>query len=552
MVFVVAQLLDDRTEELRFDLPNNSEFEIVRAEQPAPSATAPERSPRGRLALERDARGTRLLVQHPSISAHHATLELSDEHVVHIQDHESTNGTFARCLGTSGLGSPAREVLLAQHLLVRVLGARDELAAQLENCEDTAEFEAVLSQWLTKLGVLASAADGARVLRHRLARRPGHIEIRLQAGTDNPDLVDEIDRLVARFNRREGAAILGEITAASEKRREAVALARRVAPSQRGVLLLGGTGVGKEGFARLIHAASTSPRARRPFVAVNCGAIPENLMESELFGHEKGAFTGAAGRKYGLFREADGGTLFLDEVENIPLALQPKLLRVLQELRVRPVGGTQELPVDVRIVAATNRNLTQMVEDKTFRDDLYYRLAVITIEIPLEPEDIRAIAWETMASEQPHSQRRIDDDEVDRIAVLAFSNANAFRGGARQLVHTIERYLVLRWDGQEPVDLCWRRALGAPTAPSLAAPSLEKRRFEDVKQAFARALLLRAALDAPTVSSIADRVGTTRQTVDQRLREMGVHLSERERLAALLGEARAILKSAGITLEERP
>ncbi|HEY2915288.1 MAG TPA: sigma-54 dependent transcriptional regulator, partial [Candidatus Angelobacter sp.] len=155
---------------------------------------------------------------------------------------------------------------------------------------------------------------------------------------------------------------------------------RTVAPTASTVLIYGESGTGKELVARAVHACST--RASDPFVSINCGAFPETLLESELFGYVKGAFTGASQNKRGLFEVASGGTIFLDEIGEMSLSMQVKLLRVLQERTIRPVGGTQETPVDVRVIAATNRDLREMIANGTFREDLYYRVSVIPIQVP--------------------------------------------------------------------------------------------------------------------------------------------------------------------------
>jgi two-component system NtrC family response regulator len=182
----------------------------------------------------------------------------------------------------------------------------------------------------------------------------------------------------------EGALLLGTILTASPEMVKVARTIERIAPADISVLLLGASGTGKELLARGLHNASG--RRDKPFVAINCGAIPENLLESELFGHEKGAFTGAVKTTEGKIELAHGGTLFLDEVGDIPLALQVKLLRFLQERIIERIGGRQAIPVDVRVVCATHRNLSNMISEQTFRDDLFYRLAEVTVNIPLLAE----------------------------------------------------------------------------------------------------------------------------------------------------------------------
>jgi two-component system NtrC family response regulator len=178
----------------------------------------------------------------------------------------------------------------------------------------------------------------------------------------------------------DGELLLGTIISASPEMVKVARTIQRVAPTNVSVMLLGASGTGKELLARGLHNASD--RADKPFVAINCGAIPENLLESELFGHEKGAFTGAVKTTEGKIEIANGGTLFLDEVGDIPLPLQVKLLRFLQEREIERIGGRKPIPVDVRVVCATHRNLNKMIADQSFRDDLYYRLAEVTISIP--------------------------------------------------------------------------------------------------------------------------------------------------------------------------
>src|SRR5947208_3591695 len=173
--------------------------------------------------------------------------------------------------------------------------------------------------------------------------------------------------------------VYGELVGNSDSIRKVYTLIEQVAPSTASVLITGESGTGKELVARTIH--KLSPRRDKPFVAINCSAIPESLMESELFGHEKGAFTGAASRRQGCFELANGGTLLLDEIAEMPTLLQAKLLRVLEERSVRRLGSTQEIPIDVRLLAATNKNPQEAVTDGALREDLLYRLNVITIEL---------------------------------------------------------------------------------------------------------------------------------------------------------------------------
>ncbi len=215
----------------------------------------------------------------------------------------------------------------------------------------------------------------------------------------------------------------------------------KLARSQAPVYISGESGSGKELAARLIH--SNSPRCDKAFVAVNCGAIPENLMESEFFGYKKGAFTGAAQDTQGLFQAANGGTLFLDEVADLPLAMQVKLLRAIQEKKVRAVGGTTEEPVDVRIISATHKNLGKMMENGLFRQDLYYRLNVIQLKMPSlreRPEDIPELTvklLQKLCDAQSITVPTLDDSARKLIAKLSFA------GNVRELENMLERALAL-------------------------------------------------------------------------------------------------------------
>jgi DNA-binding NtrC family response regulator len=214
-----------------------------------------------------------------------------------------------------------------------------------------------------------------------------------------------------------------------------------VAGSDATVLLVGESGTGKELVARAIHW--NGPRRSGPFVAVNCAAIPDALLESELFGHEKGAFTGADRKRRGLFAEANAGTLFLDEIADMSLALQAKLLRALQDKTVRPLGGNEEVRLDVRVISATNRDLAARVREGTFRDDLYYRLAVIPMRLPSLRErgdDITLLAQHFLARAAGRAGRRFDGFAPDAMAWLM---KQRWPGNVRQLENVVERAATL-------------------------------------------------------------------------------------------------------------
>jgi two-component system response regulator PilR (NtrC family) len=216
---------------------------------------------------------------------------------------------------------------------------------------------------------------------------------------------------------------------------------RRAAGSKANVLITGESGTGKEVFARALHALSD--RQNKPMLVVNCGAIPGELLESELFGHEKGAFTGAHAKREGLFREAHGGTLFLDEIGELPMSLQVKLLRVLQEKKVRPVGASQEVPVDVRIVAATNRDLEGEVKAGRFRQDLFYRLNVLRIALPSlreRKEDIPLLAEHFRARFASEHGRPFLMFSPEALAALV---RYPFPGNVRELENAVERAVAL-------------------------------------------------------------------------------------------------------------
>ncbi len=242
--------------------------------------------------------------------------------------------------------------------------------------------------------------------------------------------------------------------------------ARLVADSDTSVLIVGDSGTGKEVLARALHDAS--PRGAAPFVAINCGAMPEQLLESELFGHEKGAFTDARQAQKGLFRSAEGGTVFLDEIGDMPQALQVKLLRVLQEREVRPVGGQKQLPVDVRVLSATHRNLGRSIEQGIFREDLYYRLAVVNLKLPAlneRPEDIAPLSrhfLDGIAARERSSKGRAKVYAPGAMEALARAD---WPGNIRQLSNVVEQNVALTRGHVIPVQAV-DKALGEQQAGS--------------------------------------------------------------------------------------
>ena len=226
-----------------------------------------------------------------------------------------------------------------------------------------------------------------------------------------------------------------------------LSVADSVAATPATVLLSGESGVGKEVFARYIHARS--PRYSGPFVAINCAAVPENLLESEFFGHERGAFSGAVKQHQGVFEQANQGTLLLDEVSEMPLDLQAKLLRVLQERKIRRVGGTKDLAVDVRVIATTNRDLLQYVEEGGFRRDLYYRLSVFPLAIPPlrdRPKDIEVLVRHYVST---FAEAFGKDVRGVTAAAMKQLREHPFPGNVRELVNVVQRGIILCGDAKE-------------------------------------------------------------------------------------------------------
>lgn len=258
---------------------------------------------------------------------------------------------------------------------------------------------------------------------------------------DHAALREVLERALQQTRAGQSDDWCADIITRAPEMRTLLEQAYRIAPLDVSILITGGSGTGKELLAKAIHKAST--RRDKPFVAINCGALPENLLESELFGHVKGAFTGAASAHMGLFREADGGTLFLDEIGDMPLPLQVKLLRALQEQQIRPVGSSKTIDINVRILSATHKHLGDEMQQGSFREDLYYRLNVVNLHLPSlkeRSEDIPLLARRLL---QHISERHgVEVTQFSNDAMQHLVTAD-WPGNVRQLVNVVERCVAL-------------------------------------------------------------------------------------------------------------
>jgi PAS domain S-box-containing protein len=304
-----------------------------------------------------------------------------------------------------------------------------------------------------------------------------------------------------------------EIVGTSAAMKRVMAQVELVAPTDATVLVLGETGTGKELVARAIHRLS--PRRNLPFISLNCAAIPTGLLESELFGYERGAFTGALGQKIGRFEMAHRGTLFLDEVGDIPLDLQPKLLRALQEKSFERLGGTRTIPIDVRLVAATNRNLTQMMGDKLFRSDLYYRLKVFPIITPPlrdHAEDIPALARHFTKKYAEKMDRVIDKIPAETMKALV---GWSWPGNVRELENFIERSVILSSGASLRAPLAELRADAAESGGSSTLEDIER---DHILRIFREC--------GGVISAAATRLGMPRTTLNAMMKKLGISRSD--------------------------
>ena len=333
-------------------------------------------------------------------------------------------------------------------------------------------------------------------------------------------LEDVNSHLRLQYDRRYA---LDEIIAESASMQDVLRLVETVGPTESVVLIQGETGTGKELVARRIH--SLSSRSGRPMITVNCAALPPTLIESELFGREKGAYTGALSRQAGRFEVADRSTLFLDEVGDLPLDLQVKLLRVLQEGRFERLGSTKTIKVDVRLIAATNRDLVSAVEAGEFRRDLYYRLNVFPISVaPLRdrPEDIPQMAWkfaENLGQERGRAIERIPPRSMELL------QAYSWPGNARELRNAVERAMILNEGPVLEIELADR----APQVPEV------ERTLQEVQRDHILSTLARTGWRIRGRGGAADQLGMRPTTLESRMSKLGIHRHPRRASGTVVG-----------------
>jgi len=348
-----------------------------------------------------------------------------------------------------------------------------------------------------------------------------------------PLLIDELLAVVRKVDTsRASPAIAAKesfspdsaIVGRSPKMLEVYRSIARVAPSAASVLITGASGSGKELVARAIHAHSR--RGEKPFTPINCGSLPETILESELFGHEKGAFTGAESSRAGLFESTDGGTLFLDEISETSLSFQVKLLRVLQEQQIRRLGSNSLIPVDVRILAATNKELSALIRAGQFREDLYYRLSVVTIPLPSldeRSEDIPLLVTHFLERFNQRNQRQVKIHE----AAVGLLTSMKWPGNVRELENLIERLAIFTANNEisaEAVEQEGARRAATDEGAQNPAPTLGGK-IEDIE----RQEILRALRESKGNKSLAARkLGIERKSLYEKARRLAIDLQSKE------------------------
>ena len=409
---------------------------------------------------------------------------------------------------TASSGEAAMKFVADRHFDLVLTDLKMTGMSGLDLLKSLTDFDkSIIVILLTAHGTIDSAVDALRL---------GAFEY-LQKPYDSEKLLETVSRALKKLT-----ALDAEIVSVSPEMDKVKKLILKIAKSNSTVLIRGESGTGKELIARSLH--KNSDRSNEVFQAVNCAAINENLLESELFGHEKGSFTGAVADKKGLFEIADNGTLFLDEIGELDIALQAKILRALQERQIRRVGGTKEINVDVRVVTATNRDLLNMVEEKRFREDLYYRLNVLSIELPALRErrsDIPVLIDYFVKKHTRGTQRKI----IIKPDARRLLEDYGYPGNIRQLESALERAILLCENDTVTVDDLPPDMLRGGGTPSGAAAATELFKlpadgvnFEDVERS-----LIMQAMDRTdnNITKSAKLLGLTFRTLQYRLEKFG-------------------------------
>ena len=406
---------------------------------------------------------------------------------------------------TASSGEAAMKFVADRHFDLVLTDLKMTGMTGLDLLKELTDFDkSIIVILLTAHGTVDSAVDALRL---------GAFDY-LQKPFEREKLLETISRALNKLS-----TIDAEIVSESPEMDKVKKLILKVANSNSTVLIRGESGTGKELIARAIH--TNSPRSSEIFQAVNCAAINENLLESELFGHEKGSFTGAIGEKKGLFEVADGGTLFLDEIGELDISLQAKILRALQEKQIRRVGGTREINTDVRVVAATNRDLLQMTQDGRFREDLYYRLNVLSIELPALRErrtDVPVLINYFLQKHTRGTNRKVTIENSARKLLENYS----YPGNVRQLESAIERAILLSENNTITVEDLppeMKRETVPASADELFKLPAEGVNFEDVE----RSLIMQAMERTDNnITKSAKLLGLTFRTLQYRLEKFGI------------------------------
>jgi two-component system response regulator HydG len=375
---------------------------------------------------------------------------------------------------------------------------------------------------MTAYGSIETAVEAIRSGAYDYLTKPfkeGELVYRVQKALERARLLRTVDTFAGEFKQRHG---LSALVGSSPAMRELTTRISRVANSDATVLIIGESGTGKELVARAVHALS--PRNRAPFVPVNCAAIAESLLESELFGHARGAFTGAVKARRGLFEEAHAGTLFIDEVTETSGAFQSKLLRALQEHEIRRVGENTSIAVDVRVVAASNRDIEKDVADKRFRQDLFYRLAVVTLNVPplrerLEDVPLLAQHFLERANSRNRHPRRLSSGAIDRL--MGYS----FPGNVRELENLVEQAAALaETDELTADDFPLRKKSGEPSALPSPVPfsSSDLVTLADAVNDAEKKAIQVALERLPDLGRVAEVLGVSTTTLWRKMKRLGL------------------------------